>query len=81
MYQKYIRFLQILKKIISYAHWKTISEFNILLIWFNLRVKEQSDARVQIDEAQYTHYDTQPDKGIPGTCITAKCTQYGDSFW
>lgn len=32
-----------------------------------------SDAGLQIDEAHYTHHESQSDMCIPGTYITAKC--------
>ena len=46
--------------------------------------RHQSDAGVQIYEAQYAHRDNQSDKGTPGTCITAniiiiRCDNFGEA--
>lgn len=34
---------------------------------------QQSDAVKEIYKVKYTHHAPQFNKGIPGTCITAKC--------
>lgn len=44
--------------------------FFIIIIIIERIYRQQSDAGIQIYEAQYTHHDTQSDKGISYTWIT-----------
>lgn len=64
---------------------KCILHFTIIIIGFIIiiierAVHQRSEAGVHIDKAQYIYHDTQSDKGIQGTYITAKSMQYADKF-
>lgn len=52
-----------------------------LLLFSERAACKQSVPGVQIIKTQYSHYGTLSAKGMPGSCITAKCIQYSDKFW
>lgn len=51
------------------------------IVWLLLLLLLLLYEGVKIYKVQYSHFNTQSDRCIPGTCITAKCAWYCDRFW